>query len=107
MESQTRRRFIQGLGGSAAATVLSGLAPSGHAQGEKPLLRRNHPNAVALGYQEDHQRVDTGAWPKKAPGQQCSSCALFRASDDGTGQCSIFPRHRVAASGWCNAWLGD
>lgn len=102
-----RRRFLSAIGIAAGAGLVATAPGPAAAQSAKPLLRRNNPRAVALGYRENHQQVDTAAWPKKQPDQQCGNCQLFTPDGDGNGQCSIFSSHRVQASGWCNAWLGD
>ncbi len=73
-------------------------------------LDPNSPNAVALGYNMNHQQVDTRRWVKKskdtAGAQRCATCALYRSADASGGSCSIFSGKRVAANGWCNAWTG-
>lgn len=102
-----RRRFLSAVGIAAGAGLVAMTTGPAAAQSAQPLLRKNNPRAVALGYRENHQQVDTAAWPKKQPGQQCSTCQLFTPGENGSGQCSIFTGHRVQASGWCNAWLGD
>ena len=94
-----RRQFI-----IASTGLLLGqsLSPTSQAQGR---LNPRSPNAIALGYSDNHAAVDTQRWRKKASdsaGQQrCATCALF---SKGSSACSIFGGQTVAANGWCNAW---
>lgn len=38
--------------------------------------------------------------------QNCANCQLFTAAADAEwGPCAIFPGQKVAASGWCSAWV--
>ncbi len=94
-----RRQFIIA---STGLLLSQALAVNTQAQGR---LNPRSPNAVALGYSDNHASVDTQRWRKKASdssGQQrCATCALF--SKD-SGGCSIFGGQTVAANGWCNAW---
>jgi hypothetical protein len=62
------------------------------------------PQANALGYTADAATVDTAAWPRKKPDQNCANCALYTGAATGYGPCSIFAGKEVAAAGWCNVW---
>jgi hypothetical protein len=101
----TRRGFIA----AAGCTALAPLIIAREAQAQE-VLSQDDPTAVALGYYSDHTKVDTDKWSKKAGDsegkQQCSTCSLFMAKEEGMGQCSIFPGKLVNANGWCSAWVG-
>lgn len=88
----------------ASTTAIAGLVAAAPIQAQ-PRLNPNSPNAIALGYVENHQRVDARKWSKKGRDKQsqqrCGSCALFNPKK---GTCSIFPANRVNPNGWCNAW---
>lgn len=95
-----RREFIVqlslGSGALAAGTVF--------AQGA--MLAESDPAAVTLGYKADATKTDKAKFPKYAPGQLCSNCALFQAkAGDKAGGCPLFAGKQVAANGWCNAWV--
>ena len=68
------------------------------------------PRAVLLGFVTDHEQADQQRWGKKRDDidgqQQCTSCALFKATDANVGICAIFDDRQVPATGWCNAWTG-
>ncbi len=100
------RRQLVKLGASAAGGLI--IARSVTA-GEEALSETD-PTAVALGYVENAEMVDTTKWTKKAgPGgenQLCSTCSLYQPIDDVWGGCSIFPGKKVKGAGWCNAWIG-
>lgn len=75
-------------------------------------LNPTSPTAAALGYSEDHTKVDLKKYPKKGePGgdkQHCSLCALYTeggkkvAGKEGAwGKCAIFPGSLVSEKGWC------
>ena len=66
------------------------------------------PRAVLLGFVTDHEQADRARWVKKRDDvdgeQQCTSCALFKATNTNVGICAIFNDGQVPATGWCNAW---
>lgn len=100
-----RRILLKGaLAGTAALLARGAFAVPGD-----PKLSPDDPQAQALGYYEDAAEVDVAKWPKKAgpdgAEQNCISCALYQAGDDGWGACGIFPGKLVKGAGWCNAWV--
>ncbi len=99
--SINRRNLIK-LGAATTAGLI--IARSGYAQDN--ILSPDDPTAVALGYYEDHNAVDTAKWTRKtSPDQKCVTCALYVDKGDGLGSCSIFPGKLVKGEGWCNAWV--
>ncbi len=109
-KSMNRRNFVSLLG-------FSGLVYSGLNLRSEPkvALDENDPTAKALGYHEDHLKVDKSKWPKKAEDKEgkqiCKTCILWvkgnlkaEGKDGEWGVCSIFPKGLVAANGWCNSW---
>lgn len=87
-----------------ASLLLANSAQNPKARAQAPLDPMS-PNAIALGYAENHTQVDGLRWPKKAGDRQgvqrCDTCALYTESDS---SCSIFGGQTVSANGWCNAW---
>ena len=99
------RRNLLKLGAAAAAGGI--IARTGYAV--EAVLSPDDPTALGLGYIEDHTKVDTIKWSRKAgpdgDKQMCTSCALYVDKGDGYGGCSIFPGKLVKGAGWCNAWV--
>jgi hypothetical protein len=99
----SRRGFIAATGAALATFVIARDTRA------EEVLTEQDPTAVALGYYQDHTKVDTAKWSKKAgpdgEKQHCSTCALFNATSDGMGHCSIFPGKLVNGNGWCSAWV--
>ena len=102
--SINRRQLVK-FGTTAAVGLI--IARSTSAEGIA--LSESDPTALALGYAEDADEVDTTRWTKKAgpdgETQKCSTCALYQAQDEVWGGCSIFPGKKVKGAGWCNAWI--
>jgi hypothetical protein len=99
---QTRRIFLLKSVGVAAALPLAGKAFAQTAAKVDP----KDPQAAALGYVEDHTKVDTKKFPKYTKEQQCSNCQLYTAKADAKeGPCTLFPNRLVAGPGWCSAWV--
>ena len=92
-----RRVFLMTLAvsGTAFATLAQAQA----------LVDEKDPQAAALGYVADTQRVDIKKYPKFVAGQNCASCALYqgKATDKAAG-CPLFAGRQVASAGWCSAW---
>lgn len=99
MQSNRRVFVIQSiLGTSTLATAYLALA-------QAPLVQETEPQAVALGYKNDATKADKVKYPKYAPGQQCSNCALYQGKPtDLTAACPLFAGKQVAAKAWCSAW---
>ncbi|MCS6894423.1 MAG: high-potential iron-sulfur protein [Deltaproteobacteria bacterium] len=108
-EMHTRRKFLTILAGSGFLKLFPAETQPTSA------LDPNDPTAKALGYVEDHTKVDVSRWPKKAgdkEGKQiCKTCILWTkgnlkvvGKEGEWGVCSIFPRGLVSANGWCNSW---
>ncbi len=97
-----RRQFLTASSALLASSVM-GLKP--HAQ---EMLNPRSPNAVALGFHNQHGQVNPNKWRKKGKHagdqQRCGTCALFTATRDGKGSCRLFKGKGVPNSGWCNGW---
>lgn len=99
MKSNRRTFVIQSVVGAGA------LATAGLAQAQAPLVQDTEPQAVALGYKNDATKVDKAKYPKYAPDQQCSTCALYQGKPtDAAAGCPLFAGKQVAAKAWCSAW---
>ncbi|WP_235581167.1 MULTISPECIES: high-potential iron-sulfur protein [unclassified Rhizobacter] len=105
----TRRRFIRLV--PAGAVLLAPLAPAKPKPAPPPdpstypHLDERDPHAKAVGYVEDATRVDRKAYPKFRAGSTCDNCALYRVAAQPWSECTLFPRKRVAAAGWCDAYV--
>jgi len=95
----SRRKFIQL---SVASVAVLASAKTVLAQ---PVLSETDPQAQALGYVSDFNKVDKAKFPKYQPGQECDNCQLYTAKDETSGTCSAFPGKLVQAKGWCNLWV--
>ena len=96
----SRRRFIQ-IAPAAAALLATGRAPA-----QAPMLDEKDPQAAALAYVADASKVDKAKYPKYAPGQVCSNCQLYQGdAASSNAPCTLFAGKRVAAKGWCSAWV--
>lgn len=94
-----RRVFMMHLAVGAGAVVLLKNARAQTAVAESDT------QAQALGYKSDASKVDKTKQAKYAPGQLCSSCALYQgATGASSGPCPIFAGKVVSAKGWCSAW---
>jgi hypothetical protein len=92
-----RRVFLMALATSTAAVGTLARAQA--------MVDEKDPQAAALGYVADAKRVDAKKFPRFAPGQLCSNCALYRGkASDKTGGCPLFGAKAVAGPGWCSAW---
>ncbi|GGC65693.1 high-potential iron-sulfur protein [Undibacterium terreum] len=97
----SRRQFV--LLTSTAAGLLSSFSLSAHAQAAK--LQESDPQALALGYKEDANKVDAKKYPAFAAGHICSGCALYQGkATDVSGACGAMAGKLVSAKGWCIAW---
>ncbi len=120
----SRRRFIAMALVAAAAPVANTLAapqaaatkpaakkaatPAKAAPAAKtgttlPKLPLTDPQAKALAYTENAATVKHPAYK---PGSDCANCMLYTGSPkQAYGPCTLFPKHSVAAKGWCAGWV--
>ena len=88
---------------TSAAPILASADPN------LPELELTDPIAIALGYQEDANLVDTNKFPKRAGAegakQFCDNCTLYKEVRPGFGTCTAIRGKLVAGKGWCNAWV--
>ena len=98
--NRSRRRFIKisaiGVGAAPFAALLCGAAEAVEAVSE------SDPTAAALAYKLDA----TKAGNRKDNTAVCGNCGLYSGSPGANdGPCSVFGGKRVAAKGWCTAWV--
>lgn len=99
MSNTTRRVFMMHV--AAAGGVL--VASAAQAQAK---LDEKDPQAVALGYVADTNKVDAKKFPKHAKDQKCTNCGLYQGkAADAWGGCPLFAGKQVAGPGWCSAWV--
>ena len=94
-----RREFVINI--SLGGTALF----AGQAFAQAPMLAESDAQATALGYKADSTKVDAKKFPKHAPAQLCSNCALYAGKPtDAAGACPLFAGKQVAGKGWCSAY---
>jgi len=70
-----------------------------------PMVDEADPAAKGLGYAADTTKVDAKKYPKHAPTQMCTNCALFQGkATDAAGGCPLFAGKQVTGKGWCSAY---
>ncbi len=88
-----------------AAACTAAIASGASAQ-TAAMLDEADPQAVALGYKSDTTKVDAKKFPKHTAEQKCNGCQLYGGkATDAAAPCAIFGGKRVAANGWCSAWV--
>ena len=99
--SLSRRAFIENSAVLIATAGVSSVAWSDTA----PMLSESDPTALALGYKANAATIDKAKYAQYAPGQSCSSCALYQgAAGSASGPCAIFAGKAVSAKGWCSSY---
>jgi len=98
----SRRQFL-----SAGAALAGSLCVVRAALADTPVkLLETDPTAESLGYKDDATKVDRAKFPKYAPPQACSNCALYQGkASDANGPCPIYAGKLVQGKGWCNAYV--
>jgi len=95
----SRRHFIQ-IVPVAGAALLAGRAAFAQS-----MVSEKDPQAAALGYVVDASKADKAKYKTYAPGQMCSTCALYQGKPtDATAPCPLFAGKHVANKAWCSAW---
>ena len=103
MNSNDNRRTFILRGCAASAAFASGrvLAQSGG-----PKVDEADPQATALGYKHDTNKVDAKKYPQHKAQQDCANCQLFQGKPtDASGGCPLFAGKQVMGGGWCSAWV--
>lgn len=110
---ESRRRFLTQVAMAVPAgavllnTVVANSAQAAAQAGALPKLSLDDPSAKALGYVEDHMKVDrksplAARW---AADQDCANCSQIQGKDgEEYRPCNIFPGKLVHSKGWCSAW---
>jgi hypothetical protein len=96
-----RRSFIRILPIVGCAGFFAASARS-----QQGTVDPQEPQAKALGYVKDGEKIDKAKAPKQyQPGQLCSNCALYQGKAGAAeGPCPLFGGRAVAAKGWCTAY---
>jgi exopolysaccharide biosynthesis protein len=99
-QKKTTRRVFMIQNAVASAAVLMAVDASAQA-----MVSESDPQAAALGYVADTNKVNKSKFPKHAANQACSNCVLYQgAAGAAAGGCGIFPGKQVSAKGWCSAY---
>ncbi|HET9033977.1 MAG TPA: high-potential iron-sulfur protein [Dokdonella sp.] len=105
LPTTSRRQFLKvavfGAGAAALSTVLIGKARAA----DLPHLTLDDATAKALGYVEDHTKVDAAKYPNHQSDQDCAACNFFQGGDnDEYAACTLFPGKAVHRNGWCSGY---
>jgi hypothetical protein len=102
----SRRALVKTLVlGAAAAGPWAGYESRG---AEATKLDVNDPAAIALGYVENAERVDTKKFPRYVQGSNCDNCLQLQGKPGNSYRpCSLFPGKLVAVGGWCAGWTAE
>lgn len=113
MKDTTRRLFVlQVAAGGALIANASAIAQTTTKTDPKvvppaaDMVDPKSPTAQGLNYIEDTTKVDKVKFPKHEAAQACANCQLYAGkSQDVAGPCPIFANKKVAAKGWCSAYV--
>ena len=104
----SRRTLLKGLAAGAAGVAVGvrGATAAPAAQAEK--LDVHDPQAVALGYVENANQVDTKKYPQYVSGSNCDNCLQLQGKPGNNYRpCTLFAGKLVAVSGWCSGWTAE
>ncbi len=105
IDLKRRSMLKNSIFGLTAVVAASIIAPNAvYAADDLPVLTEADPMAMGLGYKLDATTVDKAKQAKYEAGQSCGSCALFTATKDGAGTCTIFTGKLVNDKAWCSAY---
>ena len=54
-----------------------------------------------------HDAAEAAEHDRYKEGSNCANCQLWQGGDAEWGGCGIFPGKKVAAEGWCTAWVAS
>lgn len=97
----TRRAFTIAVSGTIATGLLTSVAHSA----DGPKVQESDPQAQALGYRTDTNKVPDAKYPAHKRTQDCGNCQLYQGkAGEAEGPCPLFSGKHVMAKGWCSAW---
>ena len=100
-----RRSVLKALAAGAAAAAIP-LRPARGADAVK--VDVHDPQAVALGYVENADRVDKKKYPQYVAGSNCDNCAQLQGKPGNDYRpCTLFRGKLVAVAGWCSGWTAE
>jgi hypothetical protein len=86
--------------------AVAGSALKAGSASAQAMVSETDPQAKALADVSDTTRVDPKKYPKHTKDQRCVNCQIYQGKpSDTAGGCPLFAGKRVAANGWCNAWI--
>lgn len=101
-KSISRREALRTLAGAAGVAALPR-----HAFAAERLDVKD-PKAVAAGYVENTEQVDTKKYSNFVRGSSCANCLQLQgAAGADYRPCDFFQGKLVAAAGWCTAWTAE
>jgi hypothetical protein len=101
----SRRALVKTIALGTAGTALASRRVFG---GEPQKLDVRDPAAMAVGYVEDANQVDTKKYPTFVKGANCENCLQLQGTAGSHFRpCSIFSGKLVAINGWCTKWTAE
>jgi len=95
-----RRTFL------LSAAVIGQAVAIGPSLAATPVVEASDPQAKALGYTVDAEKVAPAFEARHAAGAHCGNCALFQGrAADAAGACPLFGGKAVQVKGWCGSWV--
>ena len=105
VSTEHRRQFLKfAVIGAVAAPLALRMIAQPAFSADLPPLELDNPTAKALGYVEDHTKVDAKKHPTYKPDQNCANCKFY-GGGAARGPCTLFPGKSVSAKGWCASHL--
>jgi len=103
--SFSRRTLLKTLALGTAGTAMASRKTFGTAPQK---LDVRDPAAMAVGYVEDANQVDTKKYRAFVKGANCENCLQLQGSAGSNYRpCSIFNGKLVAINGWCSKWTAE
>lgn len=101
MADRFDRRRVLKLAALGTGALMTARVPSVFAEDDR--LDPEAQQAKALNYV--HDASEAADHPNFKEGSNCANCQLWTGGDAEWGGCDIFPNKKVAAAGWCTAWV--
>lgn len=97
------RRGVLKLAALGTGVLATAGIPAVFAQDDR--VDPSSDQAKSLNYV--HDAAEASDHERYAEGSNCANCQLWQGGDADWGGCGIFPNKKVAAEGWCTAWVAS
>jgi hypothetical protein len=100
MNTPTRRVFMIQVAAASGAFVTA------RASAAAPRLKETDPEAVAVAYALDANKVDKARFPKRMATDRCGTCKAFIVKPgEEWGACALIEEKSVNGAGWCSSYV--